>query len=370
MLNFKDDEPRKSFNQSGSGNEEKLIEVPQSPDILVVEDERSLLKLISSILTSNGFTSDKASSIREAMATLSRKVYDIVFLDLGLPDGSGFSILESIVESSPETIVTVITGIHDLETAIKAIRKGAYDYITKPFSVLLFQERLNNLIDEWKSKTFISYYQRYLEKLVEEKIEELKITEYRMEKAYDMTVYALGTALDLRYPETEEHCRRVAENAVHLAKNVGVTGQSLRDLKWGSYLHDIGKIGIPENILKKEGQLTNEEMSVIKKHSLLGYNMLKNIDFLKGAGEVVLYHHEKYDGSGYPLGLCEKQIPLLARIFAVVDAYDAMVFDRPYRKALSTEKAKQELIRCKGTHFDPDLVDAFFELPQIMLKTG
>jgi len=364
MLYNTDDSIAENFikNKIKANGNDQFLEIPSFPAILVIEDEKCLINLISAILTTNGFTSDKASSIKEAITAISKKKYDIVFLDLRLPDGSGFEIMENIFDVYPETIVIVITGIHDLETALKSIRKGAYDYITKPFSICLFQERLNNAIDEWKSKNFSLYYQEYLEKIVNKKTEELLKKDFKIEKVYDMTVYALGAALNLRYPETKEHCVRVTENAVNLGKRVNCTGQLLRDLKWGSYLHDIGKIGVPESILLKEGTLTHEEMSVIKKHPQVGYTLIKNIDFLRGAGEIVLYHHEKYDGSGYPLCLVGLQIPLTARIFAIVDAFDAMVFDRPYRKAMSKKEAFEELIRCKGTHFDPELVDAFVEL--------
>ncbi len=348
--------------------DDSRIDLPGSPNILIVDDESSLLKLISSILITSGFTSDRAYNLSEAHKALSRKRYDIVFLDLGLPDGSGFKVLEKAIEIFPETLVVMITGIHDLQTAVSAIRKGAFDYITKPFSVMLFQDRFATVIEEWKSRTFTKSYQKYLEILVKEKTDELTDTVSKIEHVHDTTVFALGAALDLRDPETEEHCRRVSENSVRLGTVLGIKGDNLRNLKWGSYLHDIGKIGIPENILLKKGPLSEEEFSVVKKHSILGQSMIKNIDFLAEASEVVLYHHEKYEGSGYPLGLRGSEIPLFARIFAIVDAFDAMAYDRPYRKALGLKKVIKELIRCSGTHFDTEILKKFLQIPPAELK--
>jgi len=341
----------------------EALDLPGLPNILIVDDEGSIITLISSILITNGLSSEKAQSLKEAFAALAKKAYDIVFLDLGLPDGSGFSVLERIIESMPDALVIVITGFHDLDKAVKSIRHGAFDYITKPFSVTLFQDRLYSVIDEWKTRTFTRAYQRYLERLVGERTNELRNTVNQIEHIHDVTVYALGAALDLRDPETEDHCKRVSENSVLIGEKLGVKGEKLKKLKWGSYLHDIGKIGIPESILLKHGPLTDEEMIVVKKHSMLGYMMIKNIDFLMEASEVVLYHHEKYDGSGYPYGLFGKDIPLFARIFAVADALDAMIAPRPYRDSVSIQEVFGELKRCAGTHFDPEVVHTLLQIP-------
>jgi putative nucleotidyltransferase with HDIG domain len=279
-------------------------------------------------------------------------------------------VLEKIVEMSPQCLVIVITGVHDLQTAVKSIRKGAFDYITKPFSVMLFQERFSSVLEEWKSRVFAQSYQDYLENLVKERTSTLSNTKRKIEHVYDTTVHALGAALDLRDPETEEHCRRVSANSVLMGERLGICGQSLKDLKWGSYLHDIGKIGIPESILLKPGNLTEDEMSVVKKHAQLGHSMIKNIDFLEEASHVVLFHHEKWNGGGYPVGLKGKDIPLYARIFSISDAFDAMIVDRPYRTALPFGVVIDELRKCSGTHFDPDIVNQFLRISHSELHTG
>ena len=178
-----------------------------------------------------------------------------------------------------------------------------------------------------------------------------------------MTVTALGAALGLKDPESEEHCRRVAENGVRLGRELGVAGEALKDLEWGAYLHDIGKIGVPEHILLQETPLSDAQMAVIRRHPALGYRLLQGIRFLVGATEVVLYHHERYDGSGYPYGLQGDEIPLAAKIFAVTDAVDAMTSRRPYRRPLSLSAAISEVRVQAARHFDPLVVETFLSIP-------
>ena len=334
-----------------------------SPKILVVDDDNRISELITSILKMRGFDSELASSVKGAASLLSRQTYDIIFLDLGLPDGSGFSVLESILRDSPESIVIVITGMHDINTAIKSIREGAHDFITKPFEVKLFKERLDRVTEEWKSRRLHYHYQQNLENLVKVKTDELLKTTKQIEHTYDMTVSALGAAVDLRYPETADHCRRVSENSIRLGQKLGFSNTELRNLKWGAYLHDIGKIAVPDQILLKKSSLTKKEMDLVKKHPIVGSNMIKNVDFLSGATDIILHHHEKYDGSGYPFGLKKKEIPLSAKIFAIMDTLDAMTSDRPYRRALPFSVFIKELGDLLGKHFDPEIVREFHEFP-------
>ncbi len=335
----------------------------RTPRLLAVDDEPAILRMITHLVGRESLPCDIASSLKEARAALKSREYDILFLDLTLPDGSGLELLQDPRVRARKVLVVIVTGEHDLEKALQVIRSGAYDFITKPFTLKLFDERLAKVVQEWASRSRLSFYQTSLEALVREKADQLRRQNRRMEQVYDMTVRALGAALDLRDPETEEHCRRVSENSVRLGEKLGLGPRELRNLRWSSYLHDIGKIGIPERILQKTSPLDASEMEVIKGHPLLGQRMIAGIDFLQGATDVVLYHHEKYDGSGYPHGLAGSDIPLSARIFAIMDAMDAMTFDRPYRAALSYETFVQELQRQRGRHFDPQIVDRFLELP-------
>jgi putative nucleotidyltransferase with HDIG domain len=202
--------------------------------------------------------------------------------------------------------------------------------------------------------------------MVEQRTRQLQAAMRRIELTYDETLEALGAALDLRDTETAGHSERVSRYALTLARAIGCTDERLKQIRRGSYLHDIGKIGIPDSILLKEGKLTPEEMAVMQGHVRIGYNIVCRIAFLAGAAEIVLTHQERYDGTGYPQGLVGPEIPFGARAFAVADTLDAMTSDRPYRRALPFEVARDEVVRESGRQFDPEVVQAFLKIPEKM----
>jgi putative nucleotidyltransferase with HDIG domain len=206
-------------------------------------------------------------------------------------------------------------------------------------------------------------YQRNLEVLVEDRTAQLKGALDQLEQSYDDTLEALGGALDLKDAETEGHCRRVTAFTIAIAKEMKVDPVLLPQIARAAFLHDIGKMAIPDQILRKPGPLTTEEREVMRTHCEIGYNMVTRIPFLREAAQIVLSHQEYFDGTGYPRGLRGDQIPLGARIFAVADAVDAMISDRPYRKALSITHARDEVARCSGTQFDPKVVEVFLSMP-------
>jgi len=209
-------------------------------------------------------------------------------------------------------------------------------------------------------------YQRDLERLVEERTGQLKGTLQQLEQSYDDTLEALGGALDLKDAETEGHCKRVTAFTIAIAKAMKVPQQQLPVIARAAFLHDIGKMAIPDSVLRKPGPLNEDEKKIMRTHCDVGYNMVTRIPFLREAAQIVLAHQEYFDGTGYPRGLKGEQIPLGARIFAVADALDAMVSDRPYRKALSIQYARDEINRCSGTQFDPRVVDVFLSLPDTL----
>ncbi len=198
-------------------------------------------------------------------------------------------------------------------------------------------------------------------------VKELQSINERLTDSYEATLQALTRALDMRDEETEEHSQRVKRYSELIARRLGLSAHEIEDIGRGALLHDIGKIGVPDAILLKPGALTDEERALIRKHSEIGYQMIAHIPFLASAAQVVLHHHEAYNGSGYPSGLAGTNIPLGARIFAVADAFDALTTDRPYRKALPLEAAFEELTRCRGTQFDPSIVDTFLAIPEVEL---
>ncbi len=204
-------------------------------------------------------------------------------------------------------------------------------------------------------------YQRNLENQVEERTAQLADTLKQLEQSYDDTLEALGGALDLKDAETEGHSKRVTAYTIAIAKAMNVDAMLLPQIARAAFLHDIGKMAISDQILRKPGPLTPEEREVMRTHCDIGFNMVTRISFLREAAEIVLSHQEYFDGSGYPRGLKQEEIPLGARIFAVADALDAMISDRPYRKALSITHAQEEIKRCAGTQFDPKVVEVFLD---------
>jgi HD-GYP domain-containing protein (c-di-GMP phosphodiesterase class II) len=204
----------------------------------------------------------------------------------------------------------------------------------------------------------------HLEELVNQRTQQLQLALKQIESTYDETLHALGGALDLRDNATAGHSERVTRYSVEIAKVLGCTGEELRNIALGSFLHDFGKIGISDVVLHKPGKLTTEETEIMRQHVRFGYDMVSGISFLSGAAEILLAHHECYDGTGYPRGLAGNQIPMGARIFAISDTLDSMTSDRPYRNALSFEDARKEIVRCSGSQFDPNVVNAFLSIPE------
>jgi len=207
-------------------------------------------------------------------------------------------------------------------------------------------------------------YQLNLQQQVDERTQQLTVAITQLEQSYDDTLEALGSALDLKDAETEGHCQRVTAFTISIAKAVPVPLPYLPVLARAAFLHDIGKMAIPDSILRKPGPLDNDEKTIMRTHCEIGYNMLTKIPFLRDAAEIVLAHQEFFDGTGYPRGLRGEQIPLGARIFSLADAMDAMISDRPYRKALPMSHAREEIRRCAGTQFDPKVVEVFLSIPE------
>jgi putative nucleotidyltransferase with HDIG domain len=334
----------------------------RQPKILVLEDQEVIQSLVKAMLKVRHIECEAVSSIAEARQRLAGESYDLLFIDVNLPDGSGLSLVGDNGAESP--LVVVISGRADIETAVEAIRRGAIDFITKPFTVGHFLQRVDRAIEEWRSRRRLQGQARMLETLVRMKTDELSRSSRQIDEVHDATVLALGAALCLKDSETADHCERVSENCVKLGALHGLSPFELRNLRWGAYLHDVGKIGVPESILLKPGPLTTDERRIIEKHPLMGYNMIRNIEFLVNATDVVLSHHERFDGAGYPHGLCGTRIPLHARIFSIMDTMDAMTSDRPYRAALPFSKVASEAERQAGTQFDPEIVETFLSAPQ------
>ena len=332
--------------------------------ILVVDDEEAIREVVSTLLESQGFACKVFSNGRLALEGFQKDTYDLVLSDIVMPEMDGLKLLAELRRLDPDVPVIMVTAMHDIAIALEAIRAGAYDYILKPFEKDQLHLSVERALEHRRLVLENRTYQSDLEHLVAERTQQLSIALQDLEQSYDHTLEALGGALDAKDAETEGHCQRVTAFTIRIAKSMGVDKGLLRHIARGAFLHDIGKMGVPDSILRKPGPLTAEEREIMRRHCEIGYSVLQRIPFLKEAAEIVLAHQECYDGSGYPRGLKGEQIPLGARIFAVADTLDAMISDRPYRKALPISAAREEIRRYSGRQFDPRVVEVFLAQPE------
>ena len=348
----------------------ETVEAGSAPHMLVVDDEELSRNFLKRAVEHMGYSASTAGSAEEAYRMLDQEDYDLVLTDIRMPGPSGIQLLKYVTERFPDTSVVMISGHGQMSDALNSFRIGAYDYIPKPPTLEELGARLELALEKRRLRLSRKQQQQELEKAVHRRTEHLKRALKRIEDTYDATIKVLGSALDLRDTETEEHSARVATYTLMLAEALDRKEKRfLQDLRWGAYLHDIGKIGIPDSILLKPGRLDPEEMARIRTHPELGYRLLNSVEFLRGASELVLSHHESYDGGGYPHGLKGEQIPLSARLFAVADTIDAMTSDRPYRTAQPFSTVREELLRLSGIQFDPRIIDVFNSIPEIQWKT-
>ncbi|MFY9585008.1 MAG: HD domain-containing phosphohydrolase [Candidatus Acidiferrales bacterium] len=331
--------------------------------ILVVDDEEAIREVVATLLEAQGYHCSAVGNGRAALEYVEKNSLDLVLSDMVMPEMDGLKLLEWLRAHDQDIPVIMVTAMHDLSTALEAIRRGAYDYILKPFEKDQLFLSVRRALERRQLVRENRNYQRNLEELVKQRTAQLTGALSQLEQSYDDTLEALGGALDLKDAETEGHCQRVTAFTISIAQAMQLDPVLLPPIARAAFLHDIGKMAIPDQILLKPGPLTDEERDVMRRHSEIGHGMLVRIPFLREAAEIVLAHQEFYDGSGYPRGLRGEEIPLGARIFAVADTLDAMTSDRPYRRALPISAAREEIKRCAGTQFDPQVVEVFLTLP-------
>jgi len=333
--------------------------------ILIVDDEPSICTLLIAALSAEGFECRTANSGSHALNILEIERFDALICDLRMPGISGLSLLEAACSAYPRMSCLIATGVDNVRVGVEAMKLGADDYLLKPFQLEAVVLAVERALHKKRLELEVETYRQSLEKLVEERTKQLQAAFEAVEETYDETLQALGVAMDLRHTEYGGHPRRVTHYSLEIAKAMGCLPEELMQLKRGAYLHDIGKVAIPDAILFKQEKLTPDEVAVMQTHPHKGYEMVWHIPFLKNAAEIVLTHHERFDGAGYPQGLKGHEIPLAARIVAVANAFDVMVRDQPYRKARTFEDAVAEIRRCAGTQFDPKVVAAFLDWVQI-----
>jgi putative nucleotidyltransferase with HDIG domain len=332
--------------------------------ILVVDDEEPIREIISSMLSAAGYDTRPAASGMEALAILnSSGEFELMLSDLMMAELDGIALLERSKEKYPDMPVIMVTAVHDISVALAAIRNGAYDYLLKPFEREQLLAMVRRALEHRRLKLENRAYQSNLESLVAARTEQLRQAMTDLERSYDITLEALGDALDLKDAETEGHSKRVTAFTIAIARAMGLSGEKIRVIARGAFLHDIGKMAIPDAILRKPGALTEGETEIMREHCFRGYQMLKKIPFLSEASEIVYSHQERFDGTGYPRGLSGQDIPMGSRIFSIADTLDAITSDRPYRAAQSIQVAREEVERFSGRQFDPNVVRVFMEMP-------
>ena len=332
--------------------------------ILVVDDEEAIREIVASMLAAAGYACKQAASGLEALALLkSGEEFELMLSDLMMAELDGIGLLERTKEKYPDMPVVMVTAVHDISVALDAIRNGAYDYLLKPFEREQLLATVSRALENRRLKVENRTYQTNLESLVAARTDQLQAAMGSLERSYDITLEALGDALDLKDAETEGHSKRVTAFTIAIARAMGLPREQIAVIARGAFLHDIGKMAIPDAILRKPAKLTDDEKSVMQEHAYRGYQMLKKIPFLTEASDIVYSHQERFDGTGYPRGLKGKEIPLGARIFSVADTLDAIINDRPYRPAQSLQAARAEIEKWSGRQFDPDVVKVFLDMP-------
>ena len=329
------------------------------PRILIVDDEPGIVRLLAEILREDGYSCLGCHSSLEALHVLATQRFDVALSDVHMPGIDGMELLRQVREEHPELPMVMVTGEGDIRVGVQAMKEGAYDYLLKPLNCGAVLMSVKQVLKRRRMEEELVNYRLLLEKMVDQRTSQLRKALGQIGQNFEETLQVLATALELRDNGTAGHSRRVMAYAVQIAKAMGCSQEEIHSLAVGALLHDIGKISIPDAILMKTRSLTREEREVMRTHVIVGYNLLNCIGFLAEAAELVLTHHEHFDGTGYPQGLAGAQIPLAARIFAVAETLDVMTSDRPYHEATSFAAAREEIILQSGKQFDPVVVDAF-----------
>lgn len=335
-------------------------------NILFLDDDALLCRAFERLAAREGLKVTCFSQPEKALEAIAQETFHIIAIDFRMPGMTGVHFLEQQRERLKDTYKIMVTGMCDFETVHAAInRAGVQRYVTKPWQ----NEEFVSIIRDGVRHARLVMENKELHRRLKTRNQDLAVINQNLgaiarSRTLDV-LNALIAALDYRDTETQWHSRRVALFARMIAAQMGYSGIDLYDIEIGAMLHDIGKIGISDTILLKSGKLTEDEWREMRKHPELGYHLLANIEFLERARKIVRQHHERWDGGGYPQGLQGEEIVPGARIFALCDTLDAITSDRPYRKARDFSVAREEIIRCAGTQFDPEVVGAFLSVPEI-----
>ena len=336
------------------------------PIILVVDDEPANRQVLAAMLVPMGYQVVFGSNGNECIAQVKETPPDLILMDVRMPEMDGITACQ-ILKSNPSTMpipIVIITGLRGGPEKMKALEAGVDDFLNKPVDLTELQARVKSLLRVKAYNDLMMDYQAQLESEVAKRTDELSQALEKIKLASLDTIYRLSKAVEFRDRETGMHIIRMSQYAVAIATQLNLDQDTIEGLLYAAPMHDIGKIGVPDRILLKEGPLDENEIKAMRKHTKMGANIMENSDFpyIQMAAQIALTHHEKWDGTGYPRGLKGEAIPLVGRIVALADYYDTLTSHRSYKEAYSTERSIQMILELKGTHFDPQVVDAFMQI--------
>ena len=352
-----------AFN-SGELNDYEPNNINNRHSILVVDDEEPVRRTLARLLKVNGLDYTLASSAAEARKELFKGKFDLILCDIMMPGETGLELIKYVRKHYPETAVVMLTGIDDSDLAEDFFNMGVYGYVLKPFKRSDLRINISNALRRRYLEIRNRRHQESLERTVSEKTRELSILYTKTKQTMEGIIQAMALAVESRDPYTAGHQRRVACLAGAIAMEMGLADETVEGIRMASIVHDLGKISVPSEILTKPMGLTDMEFEIVKNHTLVGYEILKDIEFPWPIPSMVVQHHEKMDGSGYPHGLAGDAILLESRILCVADVVEAMASHRPYRPALGIQSALEEISKNKGRLYDPEVVEACMRLFQ------
>jgi len=331
--------------------------------ILIVDDDRTVRELVRRLLERAGYACAAAENGFEARRLLAARRFELIVCDLQMPGESGLDVISHVRRAHPDTAAIMVTGVDDEQLADHALTLGAYGYVVKPFSSTDLAIQVLNALRRRELEIAQRHERERLEQMVEKRTGELIRAVDELKRTEEETVRRLAAAVEARDHETAEHIERVGDFSALVAGYLGLDDAHCELIRRSSTLHDVGKIGVPDQILLKPGPLSPGEILAMQRHAKIGYDILSgsDLDLLDLAATIAWTHHERVDGTGYPRGLAGSEIPLEGRIVAVVDVYDALTSDRPYRPGLSHEDALALMREGSGTHFDAIVLEAFMK---------
>ncbi len=329
--------------------------------ILIADDQKMICEMLSKRLTLEGHSCVTAHSGKEALGHFYRENFSLIISDIRMPEMDGLELLKHVKTAQPNTMFIIMTAYPEIQIAVEAIRSGATDFLIKPVDLELMVFSVRRALERKRMEEELESYHRNLEKLVELRTENLRQACRTLKKANLDSVKVLAGATDAKDPYTRGHSDRVRRMSLKVAVSLGFTEERMETLEYGALLHDIGKIGIKDEILGKQGVLSSEEYQMIQEHTLIGVKIVEGIEFFEDKIPMIRNHHEHFDGTGYPDGLAGEAIPLEARIIAVPDAFDAMASLRPHRETMPLEHILLEMGEYKGKQFDPKILEIFLQ---------